>query len=105
MFLGKNTGTRKLRFVKAHDLKKWKNTKKADEGKISLNDVTEKEWNFTIGQKSEIFERLKQMPVTLGTIADIFVGTQTSADDIFVLALLPFYDGWYPRACSILSWK
>ena len=38
-----------------------------------------------MGNGLALFERLGKMPVKLGNISHIFVGTQTSADDIFVL--------------------
>ncbi len=43
------------------------------------------EWNFAIGRSADLLERLQAMPVKLGDIADIFVGLQTSADDIFIM--------------------
>jgi hypothetical protein len=38
-----------------------------------------------VGAGAPLFERLSEMPVKLGDVAHIFVGTQTSADTIFVL--------------------
>jgi type I restriction-modification system DNA methylase subunit len=88
MFLGKNTGTRKLRFIKAHDLAKWRTTKKAEEGKISLNDINEKEWNFTVGKGAELFDKLNKLQVRLdGLVEKIYQGLATSADSIYVLGV------------------
>jgi len=55
------------------------------EGEISSDKVTEKEWNFVVGPGAALFERLGKITIRLGDIAHIFVGTQTSADEIFVL--------------------
>jgi hypothetical protein len=84
LFLDK-AGNKRFRYIKAHDLKAWRTNGEAIEGKIRTDKVTEKEWNFVVGPGAELFERLSKMPVTLGDIARIFVGTQTSADEIFVL--------------------
>jgi len=34
---------------------------------------------------TELLERLRMLPVKLGDVADIFVGLQTSADDVFIM--------------------
>jgi len=47
--------------------------------------VTTNEWGFSVGANSGLVERLKGLPTKLGDIADIFVGLQTSADDVFMM--------------------
>jgi adenine-specific DNA-methyltransferase len=52
-------------------------------------------WDFSIGAANQIMQRLKQHPQTLGDITrKIFVGLQTSADKIYVLAV---DDGYSPH--------
>jgi hypothetical protein len=84
LFLDK-VGSEQFRFVKADDLTEWRTTREAEEGAISVEKSIADEWNFYIGKDSETLDRLSQMPTKLGDIAHIFVGTQTSADDVFVL--------------------
>lgn len=71
--------------VKVDDLTEWRATGQATEGIIPAANLTSAEWNFTVGRGAVLFERLNKMPVKLGNLAHIFVGTQTSADDVFVL--------------------
>nr|QNO53354.1 hypothetical protein KFLEFLPM_00007 [Methanosarcinales archaeon ANME-1 ERB6] len=85
LFLRKKRGE-KFRFVKVHNLDAWKINKKAEDGEIELNKVTENEWNFIIGKSAALFEKLSKMSVKLGDVADIFVGLQTSADNVYILS-------------------
>ena len=78
-------GSNECQFVKVNDLAAWRATGKATESIIPVNSITSAEWNFAVGKSVEIFERLSKMSVKLGDIAHTFVGTQTSADDVFVL--------------------
>jgi len=84
LFLDKG-GNKRFRYVKAHDLDAWRASGGAIEGEIHADKVTKKEWNFVVGPGAPLFERLSEMPVKLGDVAHIFVGTQTSADTIYVL--------------------
>ena len=54
-------------------------------GKIDLKTVSDIEWNFIIGKEAKIFEKLSKIQIKLSDIANIFVGLQTSADDVFLL--------------------
>jgi hypothetical protein len=104
MFLAK-AGSEACRFVKVDDLNKWREVQTTPsaiaevgddrtgrmisaptEGPIASAAITGAEWNFTVGAGSALFERLSKMPVKLGTIGHGFVGTQTSADDVYVLS-------------------
>ncbi len=42
-------------------------------------------WAFVSSNASSLHQRLGSLPLKLGGVARIFVGTQTSADDVFVL--------------------
>ena len=112
------------RFVKVHDLDAWRcrmdEVKKAgaketptvaednpvyqierpsiDEvatiGEIPVAQLTGDEWNFGVGKLATLLRKLQAHPVTLGSVAEIFVGLQTSADRVFVLPLAaPIEDG------------
>ncbi len=74
-----------MRFVRVKDSAAWRESQAGDEGTISASRITSDEWNFTIGKDAGLFEKLSGMPKKLGDVADIFVGLQTSADDVFIL--------------------
>ncbi len=84
LFLDK-AGQKQFRFVQAHDLAGWRTGEEQTAGDVDAATVTGSEWNFVVGKGADLFQRLSEMPVKLGDVADIFVGTQTSADNIFVL--------------------
>jgi type I restriction-modification system DNA methylase subunit len=84
LFLEKG-GRKEFQFVRAHDLSAWRAGAAQVEGTIPAASAGPSEWNFVVGRGSDLFERLRGMPVKLGDVAHIFVGTQTSADNIFVL--------------------
>ena len=55
-------------------------------GQLPLNAVTEMPWQFGTGKETDLLARLKQITPSLSDISEnIFVGTQTSADVVFVL--------------------
>jgi len=87
LFLNK-AGSKQCHFVKVDDLKAWQNTGEAVDGTISSAKITAAEWNFAVGRGAALFEKLSKMPVKLGDMADIFVGLQTSADDVFIMNLV-----------------
>ncbi|HOC92471.1 MAG TPA: Eco57I restriction-modification methylase domain-containing protein [bacterium] len=84
LFLEK-TGTSSMRFNVVDDIVEWSETGKTRNGLIRADKISDAEWNFIVGDGKRLFNKLSKMPVKLGDIANIFVGTQTSADDIFVL--------------------
>jgi type I restriction-modification system DNA methylase subunit len=75
-------------FVKVDNLATWHNTGQASEGIIPATDIKATEWNFAVGRSATLFKRLNKMPLKLGIMADIFVGLQTSADDVFIMELI-----------------
>jgi hypothetical protein len=70
------------------DLKSWIKVGASVSGEIASNRISDSAWNFTVGQGADLVGKLKAMLVKLGDIADIFVGLQTSADDVFILNCL-----------------
>ena len=88
-------------FVKAHDLARWRQGEPQMEGELPVETVTAGEWNFAVGQGADPFERLKVMPVKLGDLAHIFVGTQTSADTVFVLEDAEFEGNLVAGICKL----
>jgi hypothetical protein len=84
MFLDKD-GADACRWVKVNDVRAWREQGTALEGTVGADKITRAEWNFAVGAGAALFEKLAAMPVKLGDVADIFVGLQTSADDVFIL--------------------
>lgn len=70
-------------------MKKWRSIGEAISGDIYAKNITSDEWNFVVGKGAILFEKLSKMTVVkLGDMADIFVGLQTSADDVFIMDLI-----------------
>ncbi|HUW08685.1 MAG TPA: hypothetical protein VM537_03105, partial [Anaerolineae bacterium] len=67
-----------------HPVQHWRAGAEMVEGDIGASKVTGEKWNFVVGPGAALFERLREMPVKLGSIAHIFVGLQTSADTVFL---------------------
>jgi len=87
LFLDK-AGADACRFTRVEDLEAWRQTGEGTEGAIPKTEITAAEWNFTVGRGAALFEKLRRMPVKLGDVADIFVGLQTSADDVFIMNIV-----------------
>ena len=73
-----------LEYVIVDDLVAWRRYDSSLSGMIPAEKITGSEWNFVVGQGVELFEKLSKMPISLGDIANIFVGLQTSADTVFL---------------------
>jgi len=87
LFLDK-AGRRKCRFVSVPDLAAWIKSGAGVRGDLVAEKINREVWNFTVGKGAELVQRLKGMPVKLGDLAEIFVGLQTSADDVFIMDLM-----------------
>jgi predicted type IV restriction endonuclease len=87
LFLDK-AGREEIAFEKVDDLGAWRAGTPGITGTILAAGVTAAEWNLTVGAGAALFERLSRMPVKLGDVADIYVGLQTSADDVFIMDLI-----------------
>ncbi|MHC4394117.1 MAG: Eco57I restriction-modification methylase domain-containing protein [Planctomycetota bacterium] len=80
-----NAAQKKCKVVKVKDLAEWRNTGKAIEGTISNDNLGGNEWNFVVGKGAKLFKKLSKVLLKLGDFADIFVGLQTSGDDVFIM--------------------
>ncbi|MBM4032363.1 MAG: restriction endonuclease subunit M [Planctomycetes bacterium] len=78
-------GTRRVTFAQVDDLDAWIEKREATEGVVRQPATGKGEWNFVVGSASRLFKRLSHMPAKLGQVADVFVGVQTSADDVYLL--------------------
>lgn len=78
-------------FEKVDDIETWKiNHESANfpsiQNRFSSDKVASSEWNFVLGEGSDIFERLKTIQSKLGNVAKIFQGLVTGADKVFVMS-------------------
>jgi hypothetical protein len=81
-------GRSNFKYTKVDDIEKWRatsTTSKSDTGTISAPKKGTKSWSFVTGAEGLLFNRLKKSYRQLSMLTDIFVGIQTSADDIFIL--------------------
>jgi hypothetical protein len=84
LFLAK-AGAKSCRFVRVDDHDTCLETFRATEGDFPAQAITASEWNFVVGKGSAVFKRLQRIPQKLSSVADLFVGVQTDADDVFIL--------------------
>lgn len=67
-------------------LEEWRYGQPGKISTIELTKITENAWEFSDSDVRPIFERIRtSFPSQLGNISEIFVGVQTSADDIYIL--------------------
>jgi hypothetical protein len=75
-----------LTFERVPDLELWKKGQARRPSVEPSESITADQWLFVPDQAAEVFSRLRQdFPSTLGAVADVFVGVQTSADNVFLL--------------------
>jgi hypothetical protein len=84
MFLDR-AGNDTFELVRVTKLETWRTGEPQVHGEVQAETVTAAEWNFAVGNSAALFERLSKMPIKLGGIADLFVGLQTDADDVYIL--------------------
>ena len=94
LFLEKSPAAR-CRFAKVDDLIAWRATGVATGGVLKARQVTAGEWNFAVGRGAELFAKLSATPDKLGDVADVFVGLQTSADDVYIMDFVRETDRTY----------
>ncbi len=87
LFLAK-AGSPRCRYVKVDDIEHWLVTFDGTEADIAAKDIGAAEWNFAVGKGASVFERLRQMPLRFGQIAErISQGIRTSANEVYVLSV------------------
>lgn len=76
-----------LIFRRVSDINAWQKDRSCEEYNYRADEIDENPWTFTPPLLKAIFDRVRsENPVTLGdkSIADVFVGVQTSADKIYI---------------------
>ena len=75
--------------AKVDDLESWYVAGESVKGNVPAETISAAEWNFAIGKDAALFEKLAQMPVKLGDVAERMAqGIRTSANEIYVLDLV-----------------
>jgi hypothetical protein len=88
MFADK-AGRDECQFIQVDDLKAWRTIWQATEGTIPAINIKADEWNFVVGEGAALFERLGEMQVKLGDVAERMAqGIRTSANEVYVLDLV-----------------
>jgi hypothetical protein len=87
LFLSKSPVSECL-FTRVADLGAWGTAGAAIEGRLKAAEVRADEWNFCVGPGAGLFAKLSAMPHKLGDVADVFVGLQTSADDVYIMVFV-----------------
>jgi hypothetical protein len=73
------------RIAKVDDLIAWRTAGTAIDGLVGASAVAAAAWNFAVGPGAALFAKLSAMPHKLGDVADVVVGLQTSADDVYIM--------------------
>jgi len=80
-----NAVSPKFVFSDIENLNAWRDRGESEDFAVPAEKASGPEWNFKKLEKSDLFEKMEGGSRKLGEMAQIFVGTQTSAEDIFVL--------------------
>jgi hypothetical protein len=82
----KKQGVEHLRFIKVENLNEWLKYRKGIEADIPENKITASEWNFVVGGKGTVIEKMTRGTFKLSDVASrIFQGLVTGADPVFIL--------------------
>jgi len=83
---GAKAGAEEFRFTRVDDLASWRADPGAGARTISADELTAANWSFGTEEARAVFQRLRDRHESrLADVAEIFVGVQTSADDVFFL--------------------
>ena len=75
----------KVRFTRVDDLERWQKSRDAESGLVQHPSPVDT-WEFVVGSNANLVKKLRNIPTRLGHVADIFVGLQTSADDVLIFS-------------------
>ena len=85
VFLSKSPA-KEFVFEEVDDLNEWRSSKVTSaSGTLPATEVVPEDWNFVVREGGDLFRRLRDENHSLGDVARVFVGVQTSADDVFIL--------------------
>ena len=81
----RKSASESVRFHQVRDLAAWRTNGASAQSVIPASRIKESDWTFSAGGISDVVERLSRILPKLVDVAQVFVGTQTSADEVFVL--------------------
>jgi len=78
-----------LYYVNVDNLAEWRENGTSISGKIQADTVNPAQWNFIVGNGSDLFHRLSKMPIKLGDVAErIFQGIIPGMDAVYSVKLI-----------------
>lgn len=76
-----------FRLEKVRDLSRWRYGQAGEVEVLPSGRIGDEPWGFVAGSAQAVFDRvLRECPGRLAAVADIFVGVQTSADEIYIFS-------------------
>jgi len=84
LFLSSTPNTT-FKFSKIKQIDEWLSKEMDDVEFIPSFAAGPEEWTFAFGEDRELLTKMNNLPLKLDSVCDIFVGLQTSADDVYLL--------------------
>jgi type I restriction-modification system DNA methylase subunit len=82
LYRGGNTN---VKIEHVNNLEAWRYGETGRESNLDAGSLNEEAWQFANNETRAVFSKIREScQTTLGSVADIFVGLQTSADDVFI---------------------
>lgn len=92
LFLQK-AGSNQFKFTAVSDLKQWQQNREGKQSYFSAMRLGRDEWNLSSQSNHPLFERLQEMPYSLGKLTTrISQGIRTSANEVYVLEVVSRQD-------------
>lgn len=80
------SGSERVQVEKVLDLARWRYGEPGERETVPTERLGEEPWTFASASAQTLFERIRALcPQKLDDVADIFVGVQTSNDDIYIV--------------------
>ena len=78
-------GSECVEFERVEVLEQWRYGTPGRTSEVAIEDLNEDPWQFADSDTQELFRRIRTaFPATLGQVAEIFVGVQTSLDSVYI---------------------
>lgn len=91
---------KEFEFEQVRELARWRRGQPGERQMFPASRITQAPWEFGSASAQAVFERVKtKWQKQLGTVADIFVGVQTSADEIYIIQPKPG-----TKNCVVVTW-
>lgn len=86
ILVAKKRGSDTVQVEKVVNVKRWRYGEPGERNAVAAAVLTEEPWELVAGSAMAVFDRVRAAcPERLGDVADIFVGIQTSADDVYIV--------------------